>query len=399
MCMFLFWIKRTDKMLKQYKLRFYNFRLIIFLLAISLIGVTLVGTVAENLKSKQFAGVILGLIIMVILSLMDYSWIMNFQWFMYGFNIIMLIVVRIAGSSANGAARWIGIGSFRFQPTELSKIILIVFFAKFFMDHEENLNTLKTLAASAGLLAVPLILILEQPDLKNTLTVIVIFCMMIYIAGLSYKVIGGALLISVPLLIIFLSIVVQPDQKLLKDYQRSRIMSFLYPENEEYSDNIEQQKNSKTAIASGELVGKRISGDDSTASVNEGNFVSENQTDFIFAVAGEEYGFIGCTTIVLLLLAISFECIRMSLRAKDLSGKILCCGMGGLIALQSFINICVATGMAPNTGTPLPFVSYGLTSLVSLYIGMGLVLNVGLQSSAYNKEIMKKELDRKEDYL
>lgn len=399
MCMFLFGIKRTDKMLKQYKLRFYNFRLIIFLLAISLIGVTLVGTAAENLKSKQFVGVILGLIIMVILSLMDYSWIMNFQWFMYGFNIIMLIVVRIAGSSANGAARWIGIGSFRFQPTELSKIILIVFFAKFFMDHEENLNTLKTLAASAGLLAVPLILILEQPDLKNTLTVIVIFCMMIYIAGLSYKVIGGALLISVPLLIIFLSIVVQPDQKLLKDYQRSRIMSFLYPENEEYSDNIEQQKNSKTAIASGELVGKRISGDDSTASVNEGNFVSENQTDFIFAVAGEEYGFIGCTTIVLLLLAISFECIRMSLRAKDLSGKILCCGMGGLIALQSFINICVATGMAPNTGTPLPFVSYGLTSLVSLYIGMGLVLNVGLQSSAYNKEIMKKELDRKEDYL
>ena len=399
MCMFLFWIKRTDKMLKQYKLRFYNFRLIIFLLAISLIGVTLVGTAAENLKSKQFVGVILGLIIMVILSLMDYSWIMNFQWFMYGFNIIMLIVVRITGSSANGAARWIGIGSFRFQPTELSKIILIVFFAKFFMDHEENLNTLKTLAASAGLLAVPLILILEQPDLKNTLTVIVIFCMMIYIAGLSYKVIGGALLISVPLLIIFLSIVVQPDQKLLKDYQRSRIMSFLYPENEEYSDNIEQQKNSKTAIASGELVGKRISGDDSTASVNEGNFVSENQTDFIFAVAGEEYGFIGCTTIVLLLLAISFECIRMSLRAKDLSGKILCCGMGGLIALQSFINICVATGMAPNTGTPLPFVSYGLTSLVSLYIGMGLVLNVGLQSSAYNKEIMKKELDRKEDYL
>lgn len=386
-------------MLKQYKLRFYNFRLIIFLLAISLIGVTLVGTAAENLKSKQFVGVILGLIIMVILSLMDYSWIMNFQWFMYGFNIIMLIVVRIAGSSANGAARWIGIGSFRFQPTELSKIILIVFFAKFFMDHEENLNTLKTLAASAGLLAVPLILILEQPDLKNTLTVIVIFCMMIYIAGLSYKVIGGALLISVPLLIIFLSIVVQPDQKLLKDYQRSRIMSFLYPENEEYSDNIEQQKNSKTAIASGELVGKRISGDDSTASVNEGNFVSENQTDFIFAVAGEEYGFIGCTTIVLLLLAIAFECIRMSLRAKDLSGKILCCGMGGLIALQSFINICVATGMAPNTGTPLPFVSYGLTSLVSLYIGMGLVLNVGLQSSAYNKEIMKKELDRKEDYL
>jgi len=154
-----------------------------------------------------------------------------------------------------------------------------------------------------------------------------------------------------------------------------------------------------TAIASGELVGKKLSGDDSTTSVNQGNFVAENQTDFIFAVAGEEYGFIGCVIIVLLLLAIAFECIRMSLRAKDLSGKVLCCGIGGLIALQSFINICVATGLAPNTGTPLPFVSYGLTSLVSLYIGMGLVLNVGLQSSTYNKEIIQKEIDRREDYL
>ena len=102
---------------------------------------------------------------------------------------------------------------------------------------------------------------------------------------------------------------------------------------------------------------------------------------------------------IILLLLISIECIRMSLRAKDLSGKILCCGVGSLVAFQSFLNICVATGIAPNTGTPLPFVSYGLTSLVSLYIGMGFVLNVGLQSSAYNKELKKKEIDKKEEYL
>ena len=386
-------------MLKQYKLRFYNFRLVIFLLAISMIGVNLVGSAAPDLKSKQFAGVILGFVVMLILSLMDYSWIMNFQWIMYGFNIAMLVVVRLAGDSTNGAARWIGIGSFRFQPTELSKIILIIFFARFFMDHEDDLNSLKTILLSGVLLAVPLFLILEQPDLKNTITVAVVFCIMIYIAGLSYKIIGGAILITIPLLIIFLSIVIQPDQKLLKDYQRGRIMSFLYPENEEYSDDVQQQNNSKTAIASGELVGKKISGDEDTASVNRGNFVSENQTDFIFAVAGEEYGFLGCTGVILLLLVISFECVRMGLRAKDLSGKILCCGMAGLISLQSFINIAVATGLGPNTGTPLPFVSYGLTSLVSLYIGMGLVLNVGLQSSTYNKELLSKEKDRKEDYL
>ena len=386
-------------MIKQYKLRFYNFRLVIFLLAISIIGIVLVGTARDDLRDKQLLGVVMGLIIMVILSLMDYSWISNFQWIMYGANIVLLLVVRLFGDSANGAARWIDFGFIRFQPTELAKIIIILFFARFFMDHEEDLNTPKTLGKALVLLAVPLFLIYEQPDMKNTLMLLAVFCILIYVAGLSYKIIGGVLLILIPLVIIFLSIVVQPDQKLIKDYQRDRIMAFLYSENEEYSDDIEQQNNSKTAIASGELIGKRLSGNTDGASVNDGNFVSENQTDFIFAVAGEEYGFMGCCTIVLLLLAIAIECIRMGLRAKDLSGKIICCGMGSIVSLQSFLNICVATGIAPNTGTPLPFVSYGLTSLVSLYIGMGLVLNVGLQSSAYNKELQKKAIDQKEDYL
>ena len=386
-------------MIKQYKLRFYNFRLVIFLLAISIIGIVLVGTAREDLRDKQLIGVVMGLIIMVILSLMDYSWISNFQWIMYGANIVLLLVVRLFGDSANGAARWIDFGFIRFQPTELAKIIIILFFARFFMDHEEDLNTPKTLGKALVLLAVPLFLIYEQPDMKNTLMLLAVFCILIYVAGLSYKIIGGVLLIMIPLVIIFLSIVVQPDQKLIKDYQRDRIMAFLYSENEEYSDDIEQQNNSKTAIASGELIGKKLSGNADGASVNDGNFVSENQTDFIFAVAGEEYGFMGCCTIVLLLLAIAIECIRMGLRAKDLSGKIICCGMGSIVSLQSFLNICVATGIAPNTGTPLPFVSYGLTSLVSLYIGMGLVLNVGLQSSAYNKELQKKAIDQKEDYL
>ncbi|MFR1112684.1 MAG: FtsW/RodA/SpoVE family cell cycle protein [Blautia sp.] len=299
------------------------------------------------------------------------------------------------GSTAGGATRWIDLGFIRFQPTELSKIILILFFARFFMDHEEDLNTVRTIAKSALLLMIPLVLIYIQPDLKNTITVIVLFCVLIYVAGLSYKIIGGAVLIVVPLLIIFLSIVVQPDQKLIQDYQRDRIMSWLYPENEEYSDDIEQQRNSIVAIGSGELTGKGLN-NNSVSSANKGNFVSQIQTDFIFAVAGEELGFLGCLLIVLLLLFICWECLRMSLRSKDLSGKIICCGVGTIIAFQSFINICVATGLMPNTGTPLPFVSYGLTSVVSLYLGMGIVLNVGLQSSEY-RDLQK--ITRKEDYL
>ena len=388
-------------MLRQYKFRFYNFRLVFLLLSISTIGIVLVGMAMSSLRSRQIMGVALGFIVMIVLSLMDYSWVLNFQWIMYGFNIVMLLGVRLFGDSSNGAARWIDLGFIRFQPTELSKIIIILFFARFFMDHEDSINTFRTIVLSVALLIPPLLMIYIQPDMKNTITIVVLFLILLYISGLSYKIIAGGLLITIPLMVIFLSIVVQPDQKLIKDYQRDRIMSFLYPENDEYKDNVEQQNNSKTAIASGELVGKKIAGDEDVSSVNDGNFVSENQTDFIFAVAGEEFGFIGCTVIVLLLLFISLECIRMSLRAKDLAGTVICCGIGSVVALQSFLNICVATGLAPNTGTPLPFVSYGLTSIVSLFTGMGVVLNVGLQSSAYNKEIVRKQrrTEQQEEYL
>ena len=385
-------------MIKQYKLRFYNFKLVVLLLAISTIGILLVGSAMESLKSKQLFGVIFGMIILLVVSLMDFSWILNFYWFIYGFNIIMLLGIRIFGSTAGGATRWIDLGFIRFQPTELSKILLILFFAKYFMLHEKNLSELKTVGKSVGLLLVPLALIYNQPDLKNTITVVILFCVMIYVAGLGYRVIGGVLLIAIPLIVIFLSIVVQPDQKLIKDYQRQRIMSFLYSENEEYSDDIQQQQNSITAIGSGQLTGKGLNNNE-VLSANNGNFVSEIQTDFIFAVAGEELGFIGCLTIVILLLLISIECMRNGLKSKDLSGKIICTGVATIVAFQSFINICVATGLMPNTGTPLPFVSYGLTSLWSLFIGMGLVINVGLQQNAYSdaasKSLVHKGVERK----
>ena len=373
-------------MIRLYKLRDYDFRLVIALIVLSTIGVLLVGSADASLQNRQLMGMILGLVLMVIVSLMDFSWILNFSWLLYAGNILLLLGVRFFGSDAGGATRWISIGGFRFQPTELSKIIIILFFARFFMEHEEDLNTLRTLVKSAILLAVPLALIYIQPDLKNTITIAILFCIIIYMAGLSYKIIGGALLVAVPMAVVLLFIIMQPNQNLIPDYQRNRIMSFLNSEEDQYSDSVLQQENSVMAIGSGQLTGKGLNNNE-VSSANNGNFVSENQTDFIFSVAGEELGFIGCTAILLLLLFIIFECIRISLRAKDLSGKLICCGMGALVGIQSFINIAVVTNIMPNTGTPLPFVSYGLTSMVSLYIGMGLVLNVGLQRYKKYREV------------
>ena len=190
-------------MIRQYKLQDYNFRLIIVLMALTSMGVLLVGSADPSLQKKQFLGMVLGLIVMVIVSLIDFSWILNFSWIMYGGNILLLLLVKVMGTDANGAQRWLSIGGFQFQPTELAKIILILFFAKFFMDHEEDLNTLRTLVKAVVLIAIPLSLILSQPDLKNTITVAILFCIMIYVAGLSYKIIGSILLIAVPMAIVF----------------------------------------------------------------------------------------------------------------------------------------------------------------------------------------------------
>lgn len=370
-------------MFRLYHLKNFNFRLVICLMALSGIGVLLVGSAKESLQTRQLIGVFFGLAVMLTVSLIDFSWLLNFYWIMYGFNLLMLLFVIVSpwAKTTGGATRWINIFGFQFQPSELSKILLILFFAKYLMVHENELNKLKTIVKSLILISIPLALVYSQPDMKNTLTIAALFCILMYVAGLSYKIIGGVLLIGIPLAVIYLVLVTQTNLPIINDYQRNRIMTFFYSEDETYSDSRTQQNNSIMAIGSGQLTGKGLN--TTSVSANNGNFISEIQTDFIYAVAGEELGFFGSAAIILLELFISLECIFNGRKAKDLSGTLICCGMGALIMLQSFINICVATGLFPNTGTPLPFVSYGLTSLVSLYIGIGCVLNVGLQSRIY----------------
>lgn len=387
-------------MLKRYKLKNYNFLLVILLITISTIGVLLIGSAAREYQSRQLIGVITGLILMVVISLIDYSWILNFSWILYVLNLVLLIILKTGFGEENlGATRWLNIGGFQFQPTEIAKIILIIFFAMFLMKHEDDLNTAKTIFKAIGLLLLPLVLVLTQPDLKNTITISVVFCAMMYLAGLSYKVIGGVLAVVVPMFLIVFFIITQTDFQLpepLDDaigYQLDRIRTWNDPEAEENSSGAIQQNNSITAIGSGQLTGKGLN-NNSVSSANKGNFVAEIHNDFIFAVAGEELGFIGCCAIILILSLIVVQCIRIGRRAKDMAGMLIACGVGTLVAFQSFLNISVATGLLPNTGTTLPFVSYGLTSLWTFFMGMGFVLNVGLQNRNFltrNEELLKKK--------
>lgn len=374
-------------MFKQYQLRDYRFRLLFYVYAISIIGIMVIGSALKSVQSSQIKGLIIGTAAMAAVSLMDYIWVLKFYWLIYVFNLVLLALVKIPfagiepfGKEVNGATRWLNIGGFQFQPSELSKLLLILFFARFFEKYKEQLNTWKILPLTAVLFGVPALFIVEQPDLSTTISITVIFLILIFIAGLSYKLIGGALVVAVPSAIVFISLILQPDQKILKDYAFRRIMAWLDPA--KYADDAYQQLNSIMAIGSGQLAGKGLN-NNSVSSVKNGSFIAEPQTDFIFAVTGEELGFIGCATIILLLALIVLECIWIGKRSREFSGTLICCGVAGYIGFQSFVNICVATGIMPNTGIPLPFVSYGMTSLVTLFLAIGFVLNVGLQPKKY----------------
>lgn len=366
---------------KPYRLKDYKFGLVIAVVALSIFGIFIVGSAKEVYQARQMWGVIIGVIIMVIVSLIDYMWLLNFYWIFYGIAILTLGAVLVIGTNVNGATRWIDLGFTTFQPSELAKILLILFFAKFLMEHEDEINDKWTIIKYAIFCGAPLALIVAEPNLSTTICTALVLCLLIYMAGLSYKFIGTVLIILIPTAVIFLSIVVQPNQPFLKDYQQARILAFIEPE-KYASDEAYQQKNSVMAIGSGQLTGKGLK-NNTTTSVKNGNFISEPQTDFIFAIVGEELGFIGSCIIIALLLLIVIQCIIIGIRSRDLAGRLICCGVGGLIGFQSFINIGVATQILPNTGVPLPFVSYGLTSLVSLFVGIGLVLNVGLQPKKY----------------
>ena len=347
--------------IKAYHVKNYNFVLVALVFALSVLGIFVVGSAKESLQNRQIFGVIIGLSVMAAVSLFDYIWILEFNWIIYLVAIGSLGSVLLIGQTVNGAKRWINLGFTTFQPSELAKILLILFFSKYIMDHRENINEIPSLIRYAALSAVPLGLIIVEPNLSTTIVTALVICLLIYVGGLSYRIIAKILLVLIPASVIFLSIAVMPNQPFLKEYQ---------------------QNNSVMAIGSGQLVGKGLN-NNTTTSVKNGNFILEPQTDFIFAIIGEELGFIGGCIVIALLLLIVIQCILIGIRAQNLAGRIICCGVGGLIGVQSFINISVATGLMPNTGVPLPFVSYGLTSLVSLYMGIGFVLNVGLQPKKY----------------
>lgn len=367
--------------LKKYRLKDYNFILVVAVLILSVIGILAVGSALPSAQTKQILGVSFGVVVMLVISVIDFEWVLNFYWVIYGVNIFLLLCVEFFGVNYNGAQRWIDLKFTTLQPSDLTKIFLILFFAKFLMNHENRMKDPRTIIKCVLLVAPSLYLIVTQPNLSNTICITAVFCILMFLAGLSYKFIGTVFAIAIPAIAILLGVALMPEQPFLEEYQQERILAWIYPE-EYATDTGYQQQNAIMAIGSGQLSGKGLN-NNTTTSVKNGNFLLEAETDFIFAIIGEELGFIGCCVVIFLLLLIIIQCIIIGMRSQNLAGQIICGGVAALIGFQSFINMGVATGVLPNTGLSLPFVSAGLTSIVCFYMGIGFVLNIGLQPKKY----------------
>ena len=372
-------------MLLDYNFRNYNYRLFLYVLLLNITGVLIIRSASNqdiSMVVKQIVGILAGLTAVIILSLVDYHKVVSFAPLIYGASLAFLLAVLVFGVSRGVARRWLVLPVIgQIQPSEFVKIGLIVFFAWYLSKYQERVNQFRILFFAGLLFLAAFGLIFLQPNLSTSLVTMVIFLCMLFAAGLSYRWILGALAVVVPCGALFIYLLQYNMVQFLQDYQVRRIMAFIDPAN--YAEANLQQNNSIMAIGSGMLQGKGLN-NNTLASVKNGNFLSEEQTDFIFAVIGEELGFIGCMAVIFLIALTVYECLIMAARAKDLMGSLLCVGLASLLAFQSFANIAVATGILPNTGLPLPFISYGVSSLLSVYLGVGVVMNVGLQRKVSN---------------
>ena len=374
---------RIFSVLRTYDYKTYNWRLVLYVVALSIIGILAISSAAddESTVKKQITGLIVGFFIMLVLSLVKFEVIARYYWLMYLVSIVLLVLVLTGlGVTRGGAQRWLVIFGLQFQPSELVKLLLIIFFSAFLVKNQQNINSWKFLIITAILALIPIALIFKEPDLSTSIVIFLVICAIIFTSSLLAKYLLRIIAAGILALVVLIALIaiLPADSNIISEYQYNRLVGFYDADNEEAADIRYQQENSVLAIASGGLTGKGLN-NNSVTSVKNADFISEPETDFIFTIIGEELGFAGSMATVLLLFLVVFECFRIGTRAREQIGKSTAIGFGSLIAFQSFINLGVVTMIIPNTGLTLPFVSAGLSSLIVLFIGVGLVLNIGLR--------------------
>lgn len=317
---------------------------------------------------------LIGLGLMVIASNIDYEYFSQYYIPIYVANILLLIAVLLIGVDNKGATRWIAVGPLTIQPSEFAKVVMIFCLAKVITMKHKELDDMRTIAFLCGMLAIPLVLIQKQPALSASLVLVAIFCIELFIAGLDWRFIRTVLVIVVPIVALILIDVSLENpiftDKVFKQHQFNRILSFVDPTRD--ANLYYQTEKSISAIGSGQMTGKGLF----NGTLNQLSYLPEPHNDFIFSVIGEEFGFVGCIFVLAVLLFIVFRCIVVATSARDPFSQLIAAGIAGMFAFQTFVNAGVATGILPNTGMSLPFVSYGGSSMWTNMVAIGLILNI-----------------------
>lgn len=315
---------------------------------------------------KQIQWVIIGIFVMAIIFLIDYRLINEGAYLIYGISIALLILVYFYGHSAKGSQRWFAVGGFTFQPSELMKLAIILALARYFDDHKSNEPyTLKELLMPLLIVAVPFLLILKQPDLGTGLIIMIVFSSMVFFIGINWKsavIVSTGCLISAPLAWFF-----------LKDYQKDRLITFINPDSDPLGAGYHIIQ-SMIAVGSGGLLGKGFL----QGSQTQLKFLPEQQTDFVFSVFAEEWGFIGAFILLVMFMSLILWGLKIALHSRDLLGTLMAFGITALIFWGVFINIGMVLGIVPVVGIPLPFFSYGGSAMVVLMASIGLLMNVSV---------------------
>ena len=348
--------------------------LVIIVTVISAIGLMMLYSAAggnlEPWAMKQMIRFAIGFVLMLAIATVPIRIWYRSSYFIYGFALILLIIVKFQGSIGMGAQRWLDIGFVRVQPSEIMKFALIMALGRFFDQRSnEGAGQWLTLMIPVLLLLAPVGLIVVQPDLGTAMILIMASGMIFFVIGISWWFLGGGLLVMVA--------IAPVAWHYLHDYQRSRILVFLDSSRDPLGTgyNIIQ---SKIAIGSGGWFGKGfLQGTQSHL-----NFLPEKQTDFIFTMLGEEFGFLGSSFVLLLYAVLLYNGYRIVSRVSSRYAKIVAIGIIGFMFLSIFVNVGMVMGMIPAKGVPLPFLSYGGTSLVVTLCGMGLLMNLWIHRDA-----------------
>ncbi len=312
---------------------------------------------------------VIAVVVFITATLFDYKWLKTFAWPIYFVNLGLLALSLVIGSGVGGAARWIAIGPLQFQFSELAKILMIVVLANYLAVRNDRLGSIRVILGACVLMVPTWVLVMLQPDLGTSLVLAGILAGMLFMSGASMKwltIMAGVVIAMIPVAWTYL----------LRDYQKQRLTSFLNPASDPQGAGY-QLLQSQIAVGSGGLFGKGLTNGTQDALA----FLPVGDTDFAFARLAEELGFIGALLVFVLFVVLLWRVLMAGYRSQDRFGTIFAAGIGSMILFQVVVNVGMVIGLLPVTGIPLPFITRGGASLISLAIGLGILQSINIRQA------------------